>query len=133
MNILIFMMKLFLVLTFLMATSLASAKGKVILRAPASMDKQTVVCTVGDGKENSEAKTISKPLKISDSESSIDEVIGDFRILAQWTQGANALSVGMIEEKSLISSSTLLFEKNKVGTLFVAKNGQTVDLSCYFN
>ena len=125
-------MKFLLVVSVLLATNLAFAKKKTTLRVPASVESQKVVCTVGDGKEGTEERTISKTLKKNHSPS-IDEVIGDFRIMAQWMPGSNALTIGVIEEKSLISSSTLVSEKNKVGNLFVVKNGQNVDLSCYFN
>lgn len=124
-------MKFLMAFVILMTTNLVLAKSKVSLRKPASIESQQVLCTVGDGKEDSDVKTISKPLKKSDSPS-IDEVVGDFRIMVQWLPEINALNVGVIEEKSTISSSTIVYEKSKVGSLFVAKNGQSVDLSCYF-
>lgn len=125
-------MKFLLVLFLIIVTNLVWAKSKTVLRVPASVESQNIACTVRDGKEDSEVKTISKKLKKSDTPS-IDETIGDFRIMAQWVPAFSGVSVGVIEEKSSIVSSTVLLEKNKVGNLFVAKNGQTVDLNCYFN
>lgn len=91
---------------------------------------ENIVCNVGNGKMNSEPVVITAPLNKS-SGSSIDQTIGDFRILAMWMPDANLLAIGVIELTTTMSASTLL--KNGSGSLFVSKLGQTVDLNCTLN
>ena len=88
---------------------------------------ENIVCSVGDGKEASTPKVISASLDKSKA-ASIDQAIGDFRVMAFWIPELNSVTIGVIEQTNGITASTIL--KNGAGGLFVSKNGQTVDLNC---
>ena len=106
------------------------AKEKPLLRQPASAAQRSVVCYVGDGKEASKPKLITATLKKT-SEPSIDQEIGDYRIMAYWIPQANKLTIGVTEKVSSTTASTLVGENSQVGNLFASKNGQSIDLNCY--
>lgn len=114
------------VTVFVCSTASAGDRGSV--RALAT--KQMVVCNIGDGKEGSQEKVISAAL-IKAPQPTIDQEIGDFRLLAQWMPEGNVLSIGVIEKVSTLSASTLIREDKKIGSLFVSKTAQSIDLNCY--
>ena len=123
-------MKIILASLIVSGSISAMAKEKVELRQPASTSQQNIICTVGDGKVNTTPKTISAGLNKTSS-ASIDQEIGDYRILAIWVSQINKMSIGVIEKVSGITASTLINDNLQVGSLFVSKNGQSVDLNCY--
>ncbi len=123
-------MKFILITLVSLCTALATAKDKPELRQPASTSQQSVICTVGDGKAGTEPKVISAALKKNGS-ASIDQEIGDYRIMAFWMAQISKVSIGVIEKVSATSASTFISENMQVGSLFASKSGQSVDLNCY--
>ena len=122
-------MKKSVVITSILILSCVSFADDIVsLRQPASL-QQAVVCTLGDGKAGTSPKTISMPL-IKSSTPSINQQVGDYKILAQWIPQANSMSVGVIETVSGTTASTY-FNESSSGSLFVSKNHQSVDLNCH--
>lgn len=122
-------MKLIIISSLLFSLNVF-AKDKNESRLPASVSQQTITCTVGDGKEASTLKTLSAVLKKS-SEASINQEIGDYRIMAYYMPQVNKVTIGVIEKVSGTTASTLMGLDMQVGNLFASKNGQSVDLNCY--
>ena len=48
--------------------------------------------------------------------------------MAFWMPEIGSVNIGVLEQTNLISASTIL--KDGTGSLFVSKNGQSIDLNC---
>jgi len=90
---------------------------------------ENIVCTIGDGKAATEPKVISAAIN-RNGIASIDQEIGDYRIMAFWIEQIGKVRIGVVERVSATSASTLLSGDKQTGSLFASKNGQSVDLNC---